>query len=78
MGYEEFTRKLAYPVVNPRRLVVKSSLVDHFLPVFIETVNSNPIIPANQVLYTEPTFLCSYSNTLGYSAPVMHTFYILP
>lgn len=61
MGYEEFERKLAYPVVNPRGLVVKSSLVDHFLPVFIETVNSNPILPVNQVMYTEPS-LCSFSN----------------
>lgn len=61
MGYEEFERKLAYPVVNPRGLVVKSSLVDHFLPVFIETVNSNPILPVNQVMFTEP-LLCPFSN----------------
>ncbi|KAK3856887.1 hypothetical protein Pcinc_019149 [Petrolisthes cinctipes] len=48
MSYSELERKLAYPVVNPRGLVVKSSLVDRFLPVFMETVNNNPVLPANQ------------------------------
>lgn len=48
MSYGELERKLAYPVVNPRGLIVAGSLVDQFLPAFTETVTSNPTVPPHQ------------------------------